>query len=124
MRSSHGYQCFSAAPIPSGWVQLGDTWMLWWNRRQIASVQPGADGITVILSCRELSQDRRVSAASVIQGKRYAERWCAARILEGVPLRQAVQRLTAKPEERAQPKRSATQLQQERRLSEVLKLPG
>lgn len=56
------------------------------------------------------------------QGKRYVERWCAARILEGVPLRQAVQRLTAKEEEPAQPKSSAIQLQQERRLSEALKL--
>jgi hypothetical protein len=35
-----------------------------------------------------------------------------------------VQQLTAKEEEPAQPKRSATQLQQERRLSEALKLPG
>ncbi|WP_447593069.1 hypothetical protein [Stenotrophomonas rhizophila] len=56
------------------------------------------------------------------QGKRYAERWCAARILEGVPLRQAVQQLTAKDDEPAPPKRSATQLQQERRLREALKL--
>jgi len=58
----------------------------------------------------------------VSQGKRYAERWCAARILEGVPLRQAVQQLTAKDDEPAPPKRSATQLQQERRLREALKL--
>jgi len=87
-------------------------------------VQPDATGICVTLSCRKLWEDKQVRAASVAQGKRYAERWCAARILEGVPLRQAVQHLTAKPEERAQPKRSATQLQQERRLSEALKLPG
>lgn len=40
----------------------------------------------------------------------------------GVPLRQAVQQLTAKPEESAQPKRSAAQLHQERRLREALKL--
>jgi len=110
------------APRPRGWVQFAESWGLWWNGRQIASVQPGANGIMVILSCRKLWQDKRVSAASVSQGKRYAERWCAARILEGVPLRQAVQRLTAKEEEPAQPKSSAIQLQQERRLSEALKL--
>lgn len=115
---------FMTAPRPHGWVQFGESWRLCWNGRQIAGVQPGAHGITVMLSCRKLWQDKRVSAASVSQGKRYAERWCAARLLEGVPLRQAVQQLTAKPEERAQPKRSATQLQQERWLSEALKLPG
>lgn len=76
----------------------------------------------MILSCRKLWQDKRVRAASVSQGKCYAERWCAARVLEGVPLRQAVQQLTAKDEEPAQPYRSAIQLQQERRLSEALKL--
>lgn len=110
------------APRPQGWVQFGESWGLWRNGRQIASVQPGADGIRVTLSCRKLWQDKRVRAASVSQGKRYAERWCAARILEGVPLRQAVQQLTAKEEGPAQPKRSAIQLQQERRLGEALKL--
>jgi hypothetical protein len=115
---------FMTAPRPQGWVRFGESLGLWWNGRQIANVQPGANGITVILSCRKLWQDKRVSAASVSQGKRYVERWCAARILEDVPLRQAVQHLTAKPEERVLPKRSATQLQQERRLSEALKLPG
>jgi len=95
-----------------------------------AAVEPSADRQPPaggqwhhVDSCRKLRQDKRVSAASVNQGKRYAERWCAARILEGFPLGKAVQHLTSKPEERAQPKRSATQLQQERRLSEALKLP-
>ncbi len=112
------------APRPQGWVHYGEHWVLWWGNRQIASVQPDANGILVILSCRKLWQDKRVRAASVCQGRRYAERWCAARILAGVPLRQAVQQLTAKVEEPTRPKRSATQLQQERRLSEALKLPG
>lgn len=113
---------FMTAPRPQGWVQFGDSWGLWRNGRQIASVQPDANGIAVTLSCRKLWQDKRVRAASVSQGKRYAERWCAARVLEGVPLRQAVQQLTAKEEEPAQPKRSAIELQQERRLGEALKL--
>ncbi len=111
------------APQPQGWVQFGESWGLWRNGRQIASVQPDANGVAVTLSCRKLWEDKRVRAASVNQGKRYAERWCAARVLEGVPLRQAVQQLTAKEAEPAQPKRSANQLQQERRLSEALKLP-
>lgn len=37
---------------------------------------------------------KEVRAASVQQAKRYAERWCAARLYRGVPLRQAVARLT------------------------------
>lgn len=114
-------ECMTA-PLPQGWVQFGEAWGLWRNGRQIASVQPDANGIAMILSCRKLWQDKRVRAASVSQGKRYAERWCAARVLGDVPLRQAVQQLTAKEEEPAQPKRSAIQLQQERRLSEALKL--
>lgn len=113
---------FMTALRPQGWVHFGEHWGLWWGNRQVASVQPDANGILVILSCRKLWQDKRVRAASVSQGKRYAERWCAARVLEGVPLRQAVQQLTAKDEEPAQPNRSGIQLQQERRLSEALKL--
>lgn len=113
---------FMTAPRPQGWVQFGESWGLWRNGRQIASVQPDANGVAVILSCRKLWEEKRVRAANVSQGKRYAERWCAARVLEGVPLRQAVQQLTAKDEEPAQPKRSAIQQQQERRLHEALKL--
>lgn len=113
---------FMTAPRPQGWVQFGDSWALWRNGRQIANVTPDANGVAVNLSCRKLWEDKRVRAASVSQGKRYAERWCAARILEGVPLRQAVQQLTAKDEEPAPPERSAIQLQQERRLHEALKL--
>lgn len=113
---------FMIAPKPRGWVQNGDHWGLWWGNRQIASVQPSARGIRVVLSCRKLWQDKEVRAGSIDQGKRYAERWCAVRVLAGVPLRQAVQQLTAKDDEPAPPKRSAIQLQQERRLREALKL--
>lgn len=114
---------FMTAPRPQGWVRYGEHWGLWWGNRQIASVQPGASGIAVTLSCRKLWQDKRVGAASVEQGKRYAERWCAARVLEGVPLREAVRRLTATLEAPAQPKRSRIELHQERRLREALKSP-
>jgi len=115
---------FMTAPQPQGWVQDGERWGLWRNGREIAAVHPDAKGVRVRLSCRKLWEDKEVRAASVSQGKRYAERWCAARLLAGVPLRQAVQQLTAKEEEPAQPKRSANELQQARRLREALKLPG
>ncbi|MCS4234400.1 hypothetical protein [Stenotrophomonas sp. BIGb0135] len=113
---------FMLAPRPQGWVQLGQTWTLWWNGRQIANVNPDAKGAAVTLACRKLWQDKRVRAASIGQGKRYAERWCAARVLPDLPLRQAVERITAK-EEPARPARTATERQQERRLREALRPP-
>ncbi|MNT56528.1 hypothetical protein D3C72_1938330 [compost metagenome] len=104
---------------------MGDGWVLWWSGRQIAHVTPAKDGwVRVHLDARKMWETKNEWAASIQQGKRYAEWWCAAWILVGVPLRQAVQQLTAKPEERAQPKRSPAQLQQERRLREALKLRG
>ncbi len=45
MIPSHGHQGFRAAPIPTGWVQLGDTWVLWWSGRQIANIRCGKDGV-------------------------------------------------------------------------------
>lgn len=38
MLPSHGYQGFRTAPIPSGWVQTGKRWALWYNGRETASV--------------------------------------------------------------------------------------
>lgn len=69
--------------------------------------------ILVILSCRKLWEGKEVRAASVRQGKRYAERWCAAR----VPLKQAVARLLAKGEPAAT--LSRTEIQQQRRLAAI-----
>ena len=37
---------------------------------------------------------KEVRAANVRQAKRYAERWCAARLYPELPLREAVARLT------------------------------
>jgi len=92
--------------------------------RQIASVQPSARGIRVVLSCRKLWEDKEVRASSVRQGKRYAERWCAVRVLEGVPLREAVARLVATDERDVQiacrPKETTVERQQERRLAAAL----
>lgn len=108
---------FKTAPQPRGWVQHGNHWGLWWGNRQIASVQPDPRGIRVVLSCRKLWQDKEVRAASVRQGKRYAERWCAARVLEGLPLKDAVALLAAKDEPVR--KLSPTEIQQQRRLDAI-----
>lgn len=69
--------------------------MLWWSDRQIAQVSPAKErGVRVHLDARKMWQAKDVWAASVDQGKRYAKRWCAARLYPDLPLREAVARLT------------------------------
>lgn len=51
------------------------------------------------------------------QGKRYAERWCASRVLEGLPLKEAVALLSASDE--LVRKLSRTEIQQQRRLDAI-----
>lgn len=43
---------------------------------------------------QKMWQVKEVRAANVRQAKRYAERWCAARLYPELPLREAVARLT------------------------------
>jgi len=119
------YTGFMTAPRPIGWVQHGERWGLWWCSREVASVQPDARGIRVVLSCRKLWENKEVRAASVRQGKRYAERWCAVRILEGVPMKEAVARLVAVDRQYGRAPRSVQDAQQDRRWEAVLNaLPG
>ncbi|WP_285308886.1 hypothetical protein [Stenotrophomonas maltophilia] len=95
MLPSHGYQGFRAAPIPSGWVQTGERWALWYNGRETASVTPdGGSGVRLWMEGQKMWQVKEVRAANVRQAKRYAERWCAARLYPELPLREAVARLT------------------------------
>lgn len=125
MIPSHGYQGFRAAPIPSGWAQIGESWVLWWSGRQIANVSCGKDGaVRVHLDARKMWQTKDVSAASISKGKRYAERWCAARLYPEMRLRAAVARLTdTKPIQPAPPPPglppTREQQQQARRLAEA-----
>lgn len=44
MLPSIGYQGFRTSPIPSGWVQMGERWALWWNGREVACVTPASEG--------------------------------------------------------------------------------
>lgn len=91
--------------------------MLWWSGRQIANVTPAKDGgVRVHLDAGKMWETKDVRAASIAQGKRYAERWCAARGLEGVPLKEAVARLVAQDRP---PKLSRTEMQQQRRLDAI-----
>ncbi len=94
MLPSHGYQGFRTAPVPAGWVHMGESWVLWWNGRQIANVSRSKDGgARVRLDARKMWQIKEGRAASIAQGKRYAERWCAARLYPEIRLRAAVARL-------------------------------
>lgn len=95
MLPSHGYQGFRTAPIPSGWVQTGERWALWYNGRETASVTPDdGPGVRLWMEGQKMWQVKEVRAANVRQAKRYAERWCAARLFPDLPLREAVIRLT------------------------------
>lgn len=123
MQYSHG---FRTAPIPTGWVQTGERWALWYNGRETASVTPdGRPGVRLWMEGQKMWQVKEVRAASVRQAKRYAERWCAARLYPDLPLRQAVARLTdstpIQPEPPPLPGLPPTreQQQQARRLAEA-----
>ncbi|PII15832.1 hypothetical protein CR920_08490 [Stenotrophomonas indicatrix] len=125
MLPSHDYQGFRSAPPPSGWVQMGEGWVLWWNGRQIAHVTSAKDGgVRVHLDARKMWDTKNVRAVSIQQGKRYAERWCAARLYPELRLREAVARLVdSTPTELPPPMPglppTPEQLQQARRLAEA-----
>lgn len=95
MLPMHGYQGFRSAPRPSGWVQTGERWALWYNGRETASVTPDdGPGVRLWMEGQKMWHVKEVRAANVRQAKRYAERWCAARLYPDLPLRGAVARLT------------------------------
>ncbi|MCU0999576.1 hypothetical protein JAK44_01170 [Stenotrophomonas maltophilia] len=114
---------FMKVTRPSGWVQSGERWDLWWNGRSVANIVPHAVlGFRVYLDARKMSQTKVVAATNVRQARRYAERWCAARLCPQLRLREAVARLVdVAPEASAAPSPalSAEQQQQARRLAEA-----
>ncbi len=99
--------------------------MLWWSGRQIAHVTPAKDGgVRVHLDARKMWETKNVRAASMAQGKRYAERWCAVRLYPELRLREAVARMVdSTPTELPPPMPglppTPEQLQQARRLAEA-----
>lgn len=125
MLPSHGYQGFRTAPIPCGWVQTGERWALWYNGRETASVIPdGGPGVRLWMEGQKMWQVKEVRAANVRQAKRYAERWCAARLYPDLPLRLAVARLTDSTPIQPEPPLpglppTREQQQQARRLAEA-----
>lgn len=74
---------------------MGERWALWWNGREVASLTPDrAGGLRMTLNALKMWQTKSVRVVSLRQGKRFAERWCAARLYPDLPLRDAVVRLT------------------------------
>ncbi|MCW2065056.1 UNVERIFIED_ORG: hypothetical protein M2420_000375 [Stenotrophomonas maltophilia] len=104
---------------------MGDGWVLWWSGRQIANVTPAKDGgARVHMDVRKMWQTKDVRAASIKQGRLYAERWCAARLYPELRLREAVARLvdstpTGLPPPMPGLPPTPEQLQQARRLAEA-----
>ncbi|MCO7498494.1 hypothetical protein NJG17_01095 [Stenotrophomonas maltophilia] len=110
---------FMTATRPSGWVQSGDRWDLWWNGRCVASVVPHAVfGVRLFLAARKSPQPKVVAAVNARQAKRYAERWCAARLCPQLRLRDAVARLVDTGA-LSPPAPTREQRQQARRLAEA-----
>lgn len=74
---------------------MDQRWALWWNGREIASLTPErAGGVRMKLNALKMWQTKSERVASVRQGKRFAERWCAARLYPSLPLRDAVALMT------------------------------
>ncbi len=107
-------------PTLQGWVCRYGRWELWWAGRSVAIVQPDRDGAAVSLDCRKMWQIKRGRAASADQGMRHAERWCAARLLPDLPLREAVATITAKPKLTKEQRQQAARLEAAGDISKVL----
>ncbi|WP_429621402.1 hypothetical protein [Stenotrophomonas sp. AN71] len=122
MHSPFDLPDFMTVTRPSGWVQSGERWDLWWNGRSVANIVPHAMlGFRVYLDARKMSQTKVVAAANARQARRYAERWCAARLCPQLPLRDAVARLVDTAPEACSPAPtlSREQRQQARRLADA-----
>lgn len=123
MHSFSDLRGLPAVPASSGWVQRGERWDLWWSGRIVASIVPHAVlGFQVYLDARRMSPAKVVHAVNARQARRYAERWCAARLCPRLRLRDAVACLVgAAPSAGAArpPPLTREQRQQARRLAEA-----
>ncbi|MGN7839468.1 hypothetical protein [Stenotrophomonas sp. 22385] len=78
-------------PEAGGWHFRFGRWELLWRERAIAIVveQPNHTAF-MTLNALKMLQVKHVTAANVDQAKRFAERWCAARLIRNQPIREAV----------------------------------
>lgn len=125
MLSSTGHQGARPSPAPSGWVQVENRRVLWWNGRAVASVTiDRGPGVRLWMSGQKYWQVKDVRVGSARQARRFAQRWCAARLYPEMQLREAVGYLvegTPRQLISSQPTPSLTreQLQQAQRLAEA-----
>ncbi|ROP73897.1 hypothetical protein EDF74_3333 [Stenotrophomonas rhizophila] len=76
-----------------GWDYRAGRWDLGWVNRSVAVVVLQPDGSAKMTLCAlKIWQVIHMRAASVDQDKRYAERWCAARLFPEVSTREGVER--------------------------------
>lgn len=76
----------SGQPHDGGWRFRFDRWELVWGHRVIAIAALQSDGtVLMTLNAMKMWQVKHVRAPSMEQAKRYAERWCAARLLPELP---------------------------------------
>ena len=74
---------------------MGERRALWWNGREVASLTPDrTGGLRMTLNALKMWQTKSVRVVSLRQSKRFADRWCAARLYPDLPLSEAVARLT------------------------------
>ncbi|WP_181502561.1 hypothetical protein [Stenotrophomonas maltophilia] len=120
--SSKHPPCMAVSKL-SGWVQNGERWDLWWNGRSVANVVPHPVlGFRLCLDARRAAPGKVVAVASARQARRYAERWCAARLCPQLQLRDAVALLvdgTRGTHSVVPPGLTREQRQQARRLAEA-----
>lgn len=83
----------------AGWQERFGRWELWWGNKAVAIVHPLSDGTArITLNALKLWQVKQVTAANVEQAKRYAERWCAARLFAGMPIKEGVEKMRGESE--------------------------
>lgn len=83
---------------PVGWQYRFGRWELWWGHKAVAIIHPLSDGTArLTLNALKMWQVKEVTAANIDQAKRYAERWCAARLFPEVSIKAGVTRLLQAP---------------------------
>jgi len=80
--------------MDEGWTYAAGRWDLRWRNRSVAVIVEQPEGsVRMTLCALKIWQVVFARAASVDQAKRYAERWCAARLFPELPSREGAKRL-------------------------------
>lgn len=80
--------------MDSGWREAWGRWELQHRGRLLATIYVATDGtVRMTLYGQKLWQVKHVTAGQLGAGKRWAERWCAARWVPEVPTRVGAMRL-------------------------------